>query len=125
MRAIFWRIKNILLGVMVVLVISLAGINWYNHKTLQNTRETVVQLESKTKSLERDYKRLEADFNQTMTLIRNIREAQKKLSIKHQQLSGKLKDVSQESKEYLNTPIPSDITRVLDQLLPDEGNHSP
>lgn len=122
MKIISERIKSALIVVLVCLTLGLGAASWYNHASNLKTQNTVHQLETRAATLERDNKELQAKFDKTMQTLKTISEKQASITGKQNQMMKELKDVSEKSKEYLATPIPDDVRRVLDSLFDD---HTP
>lgn len=117
MNRISEHIKTVLLVVLVTLTMTFGAMSWRNSKALETARADVVELTGKAKTLERDIKDIRTQQAQFAKNLSLYNKKQQDLSKKQESLKEELRNVSTESKAYLDTPIPSDVGRVLDSIF--------
>lgn len=117
MNRISEHIKTVLLVVLVTLTLTFGAMSWRNSKALETARADVVELTGKANTLEREIKDIRTQQAQFAKNLSLYNKKQQDLSKKQESLKEELRNVSTESKAYLDTPIPSDVGRVLDSIF--------
>lgn len=116
MKTISEHIKSVLLVVLVTLSLGLGTMTWINNKSLQSAKIEIGELSVKAENFERELKQTKQAQAQMVAALKKISVAQGALTTKQNKITKDLKDVSQPSKTWLDTPIPSDVGSVLDTL---------
>lgn len=117
MNRFFDPIKNILLVILTTLSLLFGMGMWHNYKSVEKAKAEVVTLQGKADGFEREIKTIRQEQEQFAKQLRLFNTKQKQLSEKHKKVQEDLKNVSPESKAYLDTPIPDDVRRMLDSIL--------
>jgi len=117
MKIISEHITSILLTILLTLCLVFGAGTWINHRGLQKARGELIEAGVRADNLEREIKDVRASQELFKKQLKTFNTKQAQLTQKQHQMVKELKNVSTESKAYLDTPIPDDVRRVLDSAI--------
>lgn len=119
--------KNIFQRVLLAAVLILLGLTVYNNKVIEAKNSEVIAIQEKQKntqeSLDRISKQLSSLTDQIELANQSYKDLTKKLEVIDKKKNNyteevrKIKDASEGTKQFLDTKLPADVKRLLDDAI--------
>ena len=119
--------KNILVKVLLGLVLGLLALTAYNNKVIDSRRKEVIAIQEKQKATQEKLDRISGQLSTLGTQIETANQSYKALVAKIEVIDKKkntyteevrkIKDANEDTKRFLDTKLPDDVKRLLNDAV--------